>query len=267
MRRLAKVVVGLVAILLLLLIVAVILTVTLDPFACWLERRGLSRAASVIVISVATLTLVGGFVWLTWASLVEQTRYLTAHADEFQKHITPYLPRWLRNSADSNSAEVTSRLGNFALSLAQSATTAAAYVVVGFFLTIYLLLEGRRTRVWLIAFVPLEHRHKVDRTLDESEKVLYAYVAGNVLTSVIATVTTLVALSLLKVPAALVLALLAGLSDFVPVIGFVVSAIPAVALALTVSGQAAAIVFAAFNCLVVRARRRRRASIVRIPTR
>jgi predicted PurR-regulated permease PerM len=50
----------------LLLMVAVILTVTLDPIACWLERRGMSRTASVTVISVAILTLVGGFVWLTW---------------------------------------------------------------------------------------------------------------------------------------------------------------------------------------------------------
>jgi hypothetical protein len=37
------------------------------------------------------------------------------------------------------------------------------------------------------------------------------------------------------VPAALLLALLAGVCDFVPVLGFVVSSIPAILLALTVS--------------------------------
>ena len=44
-----------------------------------------------------------------------------------------------------------------------------------------------------------------------------------------------VALSLLHVPAALLLALLAGVCDFVPVLGFVVSSVPAILLALTVS--------------------------------
>jgi putative heme transporter len=46
----------------------------------------------------------------------------------------------------------------------------------------------------------------------------------------------------LGVPAALLLALIAGLSDFVPVIGFIASSIPAVLLALTVSGTTALLV-------------------------
>jgi predicted PurR-regulated permease PerM len=51
-------------------------------------------------------------------------------------------------------------------------------------------------------------------------------------------------LTLLKVPAALLLALLAGLSDFVPVIGFIVSSIPAILLSVTVSTTTALIVVA-----------------------
>lgn len=62
-----------------------------------------------------------------------------------------------------------------------------------------------------------------------------AYIRGNVITSVIATIATYIFLVVLHVPAALLLALLAGILDFVPVLGFVLSAIPAIALALTVS--------------------------------
>ena len=47
---------------------------------------------------------------------------------------------------------------------------------------------------------------------------------------------------MLKVPAALLLALIAGLFDFVPVIGFIASSIFAVAMALTVSPSTALIV-------------------------
>ena len=55
-----------------------------------------------------------------------------------------------------------------------------------------------------------------------------------------------VALTLLGVPAALLLALLAGIFDFVPVLGFLCSSIPAVVLALSVSPLVALIVAALY---------------------
>ena len=55
-----------------------------------------------------------------------------------------------------------------------------------------------------------------------------------------------VALWLLHVPAALLLALLAGVCDFVPVLGFAVSSVPAVLLALTVSAGTAIAVAAVY---------------------
>jgi len=108
-------------------------------------------------------------------------------------------------------------------------------ILLGFILTLYLLIEGRPTLDWLIAFVPPRHRPRAEQTLVECERVIFAYVAGNVMTSIFAFVFVLVSLSLLKVPAALLLAVLAGLCDFVPVIGLIVSSVPAIAVALTVS--------------------------------
>ena len=72
--------------------------------------------------------------------------------------------------------------------------------------------------------------------------MIFGYVIGNEITSAIAFAATFVALWFLEVPAALLLALLAGLSDFVPAIGFVLSAIPAVVLGATVSTTTALLV-------------------------
>ena len=68
-----------------------------------------------------------------------------------------------------------------------------------------------------------------------ASRAIRHYVIGNIATSVFAAVVVFVALSLLHVPAALLLAVLAGVCDFVPVLGFIVSALPAILLALTVS--------------------------------
>src|SRR5204863_2136217 len=101
---------------------------------------------------------------------------------------------------------------------------------------------GRRTWEWLVAYAPRRNRGRVQETADAAYVAVLHYVVGNVATSIFAAVTVLVALSVLHVPAALLLAVLAGVCDFVPVLGFIVSAVPAVLLALTVSPATAVIV-------------------------
>jgi predicted PurR-regulated permease PerM len=81
--------------------------------------------------------------------------------------------------------------------------------------------------------VPRNKRARAHITACEARRAILGYVAGNVATSIFATVFVWIVLSLLHVPAAMLLALLAGICDFVPVLGFVVSAAPAVLLALS----------------------------------
>ena len=118
------------------------------------------------------------------------------------------------------------------------ASTAVGMFVVALALTIYLLIEWKSTLEWLIAFVPQEQRPKVRRTLALARTAVFSYVVGNALTSVITAVATFVVLLALKVPAALVLAIVAGLFDFIPVIGFLLSLGITALLAATVSPTA-----------------------------
>jgi predicted PurR-regulated permease PerM len=231
----------------LLLVVAVLLAVTLNPVVCWLQARGWARWVASGVVSLALLAAVVGFLWLTWSSLAAQAEFVVSKATELEESLTLRLPGWMRDSIrPPNSNDVTSYLAPYAMRIAQSTTSAVGYGLLGFFLMIYLLIEGRETREWLLAFVPRPHRAKAERTLDECERVIFAYAAGNALTSLIAFVFTLAVLWWLKVPAALLLAVMAGLSDFVPVVGFIVSSIPAIVLALTVSGTTTILVVVAY---------------------
>jgi predicted PurR-regulated permease PerM len=106
---------------------------------------------------------------------------------------------------------------------------------VAFVLTIYLLLDGRRTWEWIIAFAPPRERPRIRQTADEARLAAVAYVRGNVTTSVLAAICTYAAMVLLHVPGALLLAVLAGILDLIPVLGIIFSTVPAVLLGLTVS--------------------------------
>jgi predicted PurR-regulated permease PerM len=100
--------------------------------------------------------------------------------------------------------------------------TAAAMTLFAFILTLYLLADGRSTYEWVFAYVPRAHRAKANETVAGVTEAVFAYVAGNLLTSLFAAVFILVSLTLLRVPAAFILAVLAGVCDFVPILGFFV---------------------------------------------
>ena len=228
--------------LILLLIVAVILAVALDVPVSSLERRKLSRTTASLIVSGALVVTVVLFVWLTWSSLVNQWQYLIDQLTNTFTAMVQYLPSWIYPGPTGTDWRAS--MQTLGLRIGQSLATALTLIVLGYFVTVYLLIDGRQTKAWVVAFFPLRRRAKVERTLAESREVIWAYAIGNVITSVFAAAWVLVWMMILHVPAALLLAVIAGIGDFVPVLGFVASVLPAAALALTVSPQTALITIA-----------------------
>jgi predicted PurR-regulated permease PerM len=108
---------------------------------------------------------------------------------------------------------------------------------------VYFMVDGSRTCKWITAFFPSNVQTKINQTFEELMPVISAYFVGQAITSILCSIFVYILLTSLQVPAALILAVLAGIFDILPVIGFFLSVIPAALFALTVSGQAALIVF------------------------
>jgi predicted PurR-regulated permease PerM len=118
-------------------------------------------------------------------------------------------------------------------------TTTVVLVLV---LAIYFVLEGRRAFSWLIDFAPKNQRARIERTAREIQVVVKAYMRGSLITATIAGLFVFVTLTILHVPLALLLGVLAFAFDFVPVIGTIVMAVVASLFALLVSPTHALIV-------------------------
>jgi predicted PurR-regulated permease PerM len=234
--------------LVLVLVVAVLLAVTLNPVVDWFERRGWPRWRAALLIFAALLSALGAFGWMAWSSLSDQAALAGQHLSHFQQDLMDKVPQWIQDAVgDARNGEgLSGNVTAWLLSVARSAISAVVVSVLGLILTMYLVIESESTRDWLMAFVPKDKRGRARQTLDEAQRVVFAYVAGNVLTSVLAGVFVFVLLTIAKVPAALLLALIAALFDFVPVIGFIASGLFAVAMALTVSATTALIVGALY---------------------
>lgn len=226
--------------------VALVLAVTLEPLIRWLERRRLSRGFAVVLVGVATLVTVGAFLIAAWVPLTDQSKLLIERIAAYHEELAARLPeavaRVMRRGPQ-DPTQIMSALLGWASVIGSALLTAGAMTLFAFILTLYLLADGRRTYEWVIAYVPPSQRARTDETLSGITDAVFSYVVGNLLTSLFAAAFVYGSLTLLKVPAALILAVLAGVCDFVPILGFFVSLAPAFVLALTISpGTAVAVI-------------------------
>jgi len=237
--------------LLMLVIVAIVVAVGLEPAVEWLERRRIPRglAASGVVVVLALAVI--GFFALAGSSLVQQARDLSGRVAEVRHAVAERLPGFVRQTIHESGTPLNpGDVAGYAFNVGRLAVGAVVVAVMALILTIYLLIEGWQTYQWLLAYVPPAYRERVHFTAMEARGKIHDYVVGNVATSVFATIVVLVALTALHVPAALLLAVLAGVFDFVPVLGFICSAAPAILLAMSRSvtvAIAVAAVYAAYH--------------------
>ena len=132
-----------------------------------------------------------------------------------------------------------------------SILTVALSGVVQFFLVlilaIYFIADGPRVYCWLIAFLPHVDRQKTDSAAAEVTSVVGHYIVGQVITSALCGSYAFIVLALFRVPNAGFLAIVAAIFDVLPLIGFFLFTIPAMAMALTVSPGTALLVGALYG--------------------
>jgi predicted PurR-regulated permease PerM len=107
---------------------------------------------------------------------------------------------------------------------------------------IYFLIDGERTLQWLRAFVPQKHQGRISEALSETNDLIVAYTVGQFITSALAAIYVFLLLTILHVPLALLLGILAGIFDVLPVVGIIMAVVPAALMALTVSPTASLLV-------------------------
>jgi predicted PurR-regulated permease PerM len=218
--------------LLMVIVVALFVAIALEPLVAWLAAhrvpRTLAASGSVLLLTA----LIVGFFALAGSSLTEQASELSSHVSEVKQDVLDRLPGPVSRAVTRSNAPLdAAKIASYIVEAGRLIVGSAIVGILILILTVYLLIEGRQTYTWLAAYAPRAYRDRVHLTAREAEEAIRQYVIGNVATSVFATVVVFVALTLLHVPASLLLAVLAGIFDFVPVLGFICSALPALLLA------------------------------------
>jgi predicted PurR-regulated permease PerM len=166
----------------------------------------------------------------SWVRALDQRFHLLPSMDEAATAVSSFAAGWLAST-----------LG-WAGKLLGGVFTIFLILIITFFL----LLDGPELKRGALSLVPPQHRPVMEAQFEPVALKLGAYVQG-VMTSIGFLTTYLaIALSIAGEPLALVLALLAGLMEIIPMVGSLIGSIPAILIALTVSWQLALIVVVIF---------------------
>lgn len=213
----------------LLLFVALILMSTLSPLVKKLERWHLPKVVSILV---TFLLIIGSFVILLGLGF----NPLIAQTSSLSHRLAGALNYLLQSNLIDQSiiqrelADLSANFVNTLLGVFQNVIQFVSVIVI----TFYLLLEREKIEGWASSLFG-GRQEKVKKLIERIEDKLGAWLRGQLVLSVAVAVLVYAGLLILGVEFALPLAILAGLLEVVPVIGPIISAIPAVLIALTVS--------------------------------
>jgi predicted PurR-regulated permease PerM len=136
--------------------------------------------------------------------------------------------------------------GRYFLHLLGSTLAVVSGIVLVIFLAIYLAIDPSVYRRGLVHLVPERARPRTEETLTAIAMTLRKWLVTQLVAMVVIGAVTTVVLMVLKVRAAVPLGILAGLLEFVPTLGPILSSVPAIAMGFVDSPEKALAVAIAY---------------------
>jgi predicted PurR-regulated permease PerM len=232
----------------LLAFLGVLFAILLRAPADWLSRRiGLGTAWTLSFVSAALAAALGAGAFFFGRALVAQSVGLSYRIPE----ILAGAREWLAQSElGARALELAEAGGMFAggemqflgkgLGLIGSTFGALANVAIVVFFALFLAAQPQPYIRGLLHLVPHARRERVRAVLHETGHVLRRWVVAQSLLAVCVMTLSGIGLLLLGAPFALPLAVLAGLMEFVPYLGPLLAAIPAILIGFAEGPQMAA---------------------------
>ncbi|HEY8845794.1 MAG TPA: AI-2E family transporter [Candidatus Limnocylindrales bacterium] len=237
---------------LVLVFIAVILASGLQPFIAWLRgHMSIGRGPTILLVyGVFLVIVVGMALFVVPAALAQLDRTITSlppffdraqqwaatlHPGSVSRTVSTLIDAAARTLKGVDGGPSTGQVVQVGLTLAEALTSILTLLTVVYFW----LTEHARLQRYVLAFVPQHRRKRARDVWNAAETRLGMWVRGQLILMSSIGVATGIAYTLLGVPSALLLGLLAALAEAIPIVGPLLGAIPAVVVAATISPQLA----------------------------
>lgn len=218
--------------------VALVLSAAIDPFITRLERRGVPRPAGLAVLFLGVTAVFAVLGATIMPMVIDQLQTLSTSLPEIYQ-------RGLERLRERGADVFARFIEGLVRSMSQGATQAAQGIFGGAMnavrgtlsaigvvvLTFYMAMQQRDMKDTTLEILSPRWRPVVGRLSRQIKTRLGSWLRGQLFLSLIIAVTSYLGLLALGVPFTVVLAVIAGISEFVPIIGPILGAVPAVIVA------------------------------------
>ncbi len=207
--------------------VALILTLGLNPLVDWLTEQKFSRILAVTLTYIFFLGLVVGLFAMALPLIVSQLQKLIERLPFYVSSISiPGLEDFGGQFLDTLVSEISKATGDV-VKVTLNLFSNAFSVVTVLVLTFYFLLDYPNLKEKFLGLYTKDSKKRVADLIDEIEIKIGSWLRGQVSLMFIVGLASFVGLSLLRIDYALSLAVIAGFLEIIPMIGPIVSFVPA----------------------------------------
>ena len=219
-------------------LIAVFLTLALNPAVDWFQRHGVRRRGMATGITV--ILVFAGLVLLGLLFIPTLVREVNGFAEALPGYVDDISNRRGRLGFLEREYQVTERvkdaveeggasrilgLTGTALAITKGIITAILATVTILFMTVFMLLEGPTWMERFYAMLPDSSRERWQGIGRKIYLTVGGYVTGNLLISIIAGITSTLVMLALGVPYAVALGLLVAILDLIPLAGATIAAL------------------------------------------
>ncbi len=231
---------------LVILFIAIIIAAAFDPIVDFLKKRKMPRILSTSLIFLALLGLLGLIISLIIPPLALEIRDLALRIpDYYNKIILPFVRSQKIFPSSGIVANIQKILQTFSGELSKvtgnvfSATIrifgGLISTIIIFVLSFYLLVREQGTKKLFQDILPEKYKNYAMDLLDKTSRKMAEWVWARFALCIIMGVLIFIGLKILGVKYALMLGLVAGILDIIPIVGPIIAAILAIFISLTQS--------------------------------
>jgi len=197
----------------LLFITALVIVFAFNPLVDWLSKRRIPRFLSTFSIFIIGLGLLGSLSYFIAPPLIQEISELVINLPAYLDQ----LPFQLKSDYIQNILE---KIPGFLITVPSRISSVIVILIIAF----YLLAQKHGLKKFLKAFIPVRHQDYAFELSDRIQKKISFWFLGQLTSCLFVGILTFIGLFLLKMPYALLLAIIIGISEIVPfgpIIGFI----------------------------------------------
>ena len=229
------------------LFIGLVLAWLFNPLITWMQKHKIKRVFGALIVFIVLIGLLALMLVEIVPVIIEQVQTIN-----FGK-VTSDVQNWINNftiegidltsTKEAIIKKITELASEFdATSIISGITTAVSKIIsglgtfwLGLMVGFFLLIKFNEAPANLKLIIPTKYKKEVWGLLSRINYILNKFIRGTLYSSLIIFGATFIGLLILKVPAAIILAIFCAVTNVIPYIGPYIGAVPAIIIGFTVS--------------------------------